>query len=132
MNRELLMESARNMKTSAYVPYSKFPVGAALLLTDGTIINGVNVENVSLGATNCAERTAIFTAISNGYKKGDFQAIAVAGNTVDFLPPCSICRQVLAEFCLPDMPVYLTNEKKDILELTLRELLPYAFTELEM
>ena len=132
MNRELLMESARNMKTSAYVPYSKFPVGAALLLTDGTIINGVNVENVSLGATNCAERTAIFTAISNGYKKGDFQAIAVAGNTVDFLPPCSICRQVLAEFCLPDMPVYLTNEKKDILELTLKELLPYAFTDLEM
>ncbi|WP_419959212.1 cytidine deaminase [Psychrobacillus sp. BM2] len=132
MNKELLMESARNMKKSAYVPYSKFPVGVALLLTDGTIINGVNVENVSLGATNCAERTAIFTAVANGYKKGDFQAIAVAGNTVDFLPPCSICRQVLAEFCLPDMPVYLTNEKKNILELTLRELLPYAFTDLEM
>ncbi|WP_352231217.1 cytidine deaminase [Peribacillus sp. SI8-4] len=132
MNKELLMESARQMKANAYVPYSKFPVGAALLLKDGTVINGVNVENVSLGATNCAERTAIFTAISNGYKKGEFQAIAVAGDTVDFLPPCSICRQVLAEFCLPDMPVYLTNEKKAILELTLKELLPYAFTDLEM
>ncbi|MFE3575154.1 cytidine deaminase [Lysinibacillus sp. NPDC059133] len=86
MNKELLMESARKMKAKAYVPYSKFPVGVALLLKDGAVINGVNVENVSLGATNCAERTAIFTAISNGYQKGDFQAIAEAGDTVDFLP----------------------------------------------
>ncbi|MCP8970460.1 cytidine deaminase [Ectobacillus ponti] len=132
MNKEQLMESARNMKGKAYAPYSKFPVGVALLLKDGTVIHGVNVENVSLGATNCAERTAIFTAITNGYKKGDFQAIAVAGDTVDFLPPCSICRQVLAEFCLPDMPVYLTNEKREILALTLQDLLPYAFTDLEM
>lgn len=132
MNKELLMESARKAKANAYSPYSKFSVGAALLLKDGTVINGVNVENVSFGATNCAERTAIFTAIANGYKKGDFQAIAVAGDTEDFLPPCSICRQVLAEFCSPEMIVYLTNEKKDIKELTLRELLPYAFTDLEM
>jgi cytidine deaminase len=132
MDKELLMESARKIKTNAYIPYSKFPVGAALLLKDGTVINGVNVENVSLGATNCAERTAIFTAVANGYKKGDFQAIAVAGDTVDFLPPCSICRQVLAEFCGPDMPVYLTNQKNEILELTLRDLLPYAFTDLDM
>jgi cytidine deaminase len=132
MNKEQLMESARSMKERAYAPYSKFPVGAALLLKDGTVINGVNVENVSLGATNCAERTAIFTAIANGCKKGDFQAIAVAGDTADFLPPCSICRQVLAEFCMPDMPVYLTNEKQEILELTLKDLLPYAFTDLEM
>jgi cytidine deaminase len=132
VNKEQLMESARKIKEAAYVPYSKFPVGVAILLKDGNVINGVNVENVSLGATNCAERTAIFTAITNGYHKGDFQAIAVAGDTVDFLPPCSICRQVLAEFCLPEMPVYLTNEKNDILELTLKELLPYAFTDLEM
>ncbi|MBU8771654.1 cytidine deaminase [Cytobacillus oceanisediminis] len=132
MNKEQLMESARSMRERAYAPYSKFPVGAALLLKDGTVINGVNVENVSFGATSCAERTAIFTAIANGYKKGDFQAIAVAGDTADFLPPCSICRQVLAEFCLPEMPVYLTNEKKEILELTLKDLLPYAFTDLEM
>ncbi|MCM3707061.1 MULTISPECIES: cytidine deaminase [Cytobacillus] len=132
MNKEKLMESARSIKERAYAPYSKFPVGAALLLKDGTVINGVKVENVSLGATNCAERTAIFTAIANGYIKSDFQAIGVAGDTADFLPPCSICRQVLAEFCLPDMPVYLTNEKKEILELTLKDLLPYAFTDLEM
>ena len=132
MNKEQLVESARKVKDNAYAPYSKFSVGAALLLKDSKVINGVNVENVSFGATNCAERTAIFTAMANGYKKGDFQAIAVAGDTVDFLPPCSICRQVLAEFCLPDMPVYLTNDKKEILELTLKDLLPYAFTDLEM
>lgn len=132
MDKELLMERARNAKKNAYVPYSKFPVGAALLLKDGTVFDGVNVENVSFGATNCAERTAIFTAVANGYKKGDFKAIAVSGDTADFLPPCSICRQVLVEFCPPDMPVYLTNEKREIRELTLRELLPYAFTELDM
>ena len=132
MNKELLMESARKAKVNAYMPYSKFPVGAALLLKDGTVINGVNVENVSFGATNCAERTAMFTAVANGYKKGDFQAIAIAGDTEDFLPPCCICRQVLAEFCSPEMPVYLTNEKNDILELTLKELTPYAFTNLDM
>lgn len=132
MKKELLMESARKAKAAAYVPYSEFPVGAALLLKDGSVINGVNVENVSFGATNCAERTAIFTAVASGYKKGDFQAIAVAGDTEDFLPPCSICRQVLVEFCSPGMPVYLTNEKEDILELTLKDLLPYAFTDLEM
>ncbi|WP_042201596.1 cytidine deaminase [Paenibacillus camerounensis] len=132
MNKEQLMESARSVKKSAYMPYSKFPVGAALLLKDGTVINGVNVENVSFGATNCAERTAIFTAVTNGYTKGDFQAIAIAGDTENYLPPCSICRQVMAEFCSPDMPVYLTNNKRDILELKLKELLPYAFTELDM
>ncbi|UQZ37660.1 cytidine deaminase [Paenibacillus sp. PK3_47] len=132
MNKEQLVESARNIKKSAYIPYSKFPVGAALLLKDGTVINGVNVENVSFGATNCAERTAFFTAITNGYTKGDFQAIAIAGDTENYLPPCSICRQVMAEFCSPDMPVYLTNDKQDILELKLKELLPYAFTDLDM
>lgn len=132
MNPEQLMESARETKKNAYVPYSNFPVGAALLLKDGSVINGVNVENVSFGATNCAERTAIFTAVAKGYKKGDFQAIAVAGDTIDFLPPCSICRQVMVEFCSPDMPVYLTNDKEEIRELALKELLPYAFTDLDM
>ncbi|WP_449623138.1 cytidine deaminase [Robertmurraya sp. Marseille-Q9965] len=132
MDKEQLVESARKVKENAYIPYSKFPVGAALLLSDGKVITGVNVENVSFGATNCAERTAIFTAVAQGYKKGDFKAIAVSGDTEDYLPPCSICRQVLVEFCSPDMPVYLTNEKKDILELKLKELLPYAFTNLDM
>lgn len=132
MNKEQLVEQAKMVKSNAYKPYSNFAVGAALLLKNGEVINGVNVENVSFGATNCAERTAIFTAIAQGYKKGDFQAIAVAGDTEDFLSPCSVCRQVLVEFCSPDMPVYLTNGKNEILTVTLEELVPYAFTKLEM
>ncbi|WP_052181903.1 cytidine deaminase [Pisciglobus halotolerans] len=132
VTKEELMESARKIKEKAYVPYSHFPVGAALLLKDDTIINGVNVENVSFGATNCAERTALFTALTQGYQKGDFKAVAIAGDTEDFLPPCSICRQVFVEFCSPDMPVYLTNEKDEIKELALIDLVPHAFTDLDM
>lgn len=132
MNKEQLMEVARGAKKNAYKPYSNFAVGAALLLKDGTVFKGVNVENVSFGATNCAERTAMFTAIAEGYKKGDFQAIAIAGDTEDFLSPCSVCRQVLVEFCSSEMPVYLTNAKNEILTLTLEQLVPYAFTKLEM
>lgn len=132
MNKEQLMKKAHEMKALAYKPYSNFAVGAALLLQDDQVIGGVNIENVSFGATNCAERTAMFTAIAQGYKKGDFKAIAVAGDTEDFLPPCSICRQVLVEFCSPDMPVYLSNGQNDILTLTLEQLVPYAFTKLEM
>ena len=132
MNKEQLMAAARDVLKNSYSPYSNFPVGAALLLTDGTVITGVNVENVSFGATNCAERTAIFTALTQGYKKGDFAAIAVAGDTEDFLPPCSICRQVMAEFFMPNMLVYLTNRAGAIKELALKELVPFAFTELDM
>lgn len=132
MNQQQLVERARQVKENAYSPYSNFRVGAALLMKDGTVIDGVNVENVSFGATNCAERTAIFTAVAQGYKKGDFEAVAVSGDTVDFLPPCSICRQVLVEFGDPDFKVLLTNGNADVKEVTLEELVPLAFTELEM
>ena len=100
-SKESLIERARQLLSKAYAPYSHFPVGAVLLMDDGQIIEGVNVENVSFGATNCAERTAIFTAVTQGYGPKSIQAIAVAGDTEDFLPPCCICRQVLVEFCRP-------------------------------
>lgn len=132
MDKKELVATARKVLKNAYVPYSKFPVGAAVLMKDGKVITGVNVENVSFGATNCAERTAIFTAIAQGYSKEDFIAIAIAGDTEDYLPPCSICRQVFAEFFAPDMPVYLTNAKHEIKELTVLELLPFAFTTLDI
>ncbi|MBS4761315.1 cytidine deaminase [Carnobacteriaceae bacterium zg-ZUI252] len=132
MTKEELMSYAIKALDHSYAPYSQFPVGAAILLTNGEVITGVNVENVSFGVTNCAERTAIFTAITNGYKKGDIQAIAVAGKTEDFLPPCNVCRQVLVEFCSPEMPVYLLNGAGDILSLTLADLVPYSFTSLSM
>ena len=131
-NKESLIERARQLLPKAYAPYSHFPVGAVLLMDDGQIIEGVNVENVSFGATNCAERTAIFTAVTQGYGPKSIQAIAVAGDTEDFLPPCCICRQVLVEFCRPDVPVYLTRRDGQIYETTVSQIVPLDFESLKM
>lgn len=130
--KESLIQKAREIRDRAYVPYSHFPVGCAMLLEDGQIIQGVNVENVSFGATNCAERTAIFTAVTQGYLPKSIKAIAVCGDTDNFLPPCSICRQVLVEFCQPQTPVYLTRKDGEILETTVADLVPLAFETLDM
>lgn len=121
-----LIEQAIEARQAAYVPYSKFKVGAALQTKDGQIILGCNIENASFGLTNCAERTAIFKAVSEGIH--DFEAIAVVGDTEGPISPCGACRQVLAEFCAPDMKVYLTNLKGDVQQTTVSELLPGAFT----
>lgn len=129
---ELLLEKAREIKGRAYAPYSHFPVGAAVLYEDGTIITGVNIENVSFGATNCAERTALFTGITQGYTGKDVVAIGVSGDTEDFLPPCSICRQVMVELCQPNTTVYLTNNKNEVLTTTVEELVPFAFSSMNM
>ncbi len=126
MNIEQLLAQSKIARENAYVPYSKFPVGAALLAEDGTVFHGCNVENASYGLTNCAERTAIFKAVSQGVKK--FKAIAIVADTEGPCAPCGACRQVIAEFCKGDMPVYLTNLKGDVLETTVEKLLPGAFT----
>ena len=131
-SKESLIERARQLLSKAYAPYSHFPVGAVLLMDDGQIIEGGNVENVSFGATNCAERTAIFTAVTQGYGPKSIQAIAVAGDTEDFLPPCCICRQVLVEFCRPDVPVYLTRRDGQIYETTVSQIVPLSFESLKM
>jgi len=132
MNKEQLVAKAKEILVHSYSPYSNFPVGAAILCNDGTIITGVNVENASFGGTNCAERSAIFTAVGLGYKKNNFLAIAIAGKTKSFLPPCCICRQIMIEFFEPKTPVYLTNEAGDIAEYLLEDLVPLAFTQLEI
>lgn len=132
MDGKALMPYAVKVMENSYSPYSNFPVGAAILMRDGKIVTGVNVENASFGATNCAERSAIFAAISMGYKRGDITAIAVTGKTEDFLPPCCLCRQVMVELCSPEIPVYLRNGRNDIKEVSLKELVPYAFTELDI
>jgi len=124
---QLLGYAAEAMK-KAYVPYSNFRVGAALLGNDGHIHHGCNVENAAYGPTNCAERTALFRAIADGQAKGSFQAIAVIGDTDGPISPCGVCRQVLVELCSPDMPVYLGNLKGDIAQTTVQALLPGAFT----
>ena len=118
--------------TRAYAPYSGYHVGAALLCADGTVYTGCNVENASYGATNCAERTAIFKAVSEGRR--DFTALAVCGGKDGIItgafPPCGICRQVMAEFCGGDFPVYLVNES-GYDTLTLAQLLPRGFSAQE-
>ena len=126
MNKQALMERAIAARDTAYTPYSKFNVGAALLTADGQVYLGCNIENASFGLTNCAERTAMFKAVSEGHRK--FTAIAIAGDTDGPVSPCGACRQVIAEFCSPTMPVYLTNLKGNVLETTVEALLPGAFT----
>ena len=125
-----LMEAAARARELSYSPYSHYRVGAALLTADGRIFTGCNVENAGYSPTNCAERTAIFKAISEGAR--DFAAIAVMGGLGETLDaactPCGVCRQVLAEFCEPTMPVIL-GSPEEMRVMTLGELLPFAFTK---
>ena len=127
MNKEKLMEESKIARDKAYVPYSKFPVGAALLVEGGTVYHGCNIENSAYSMTNCAERTAFFKAVSEGVRT--FKALAVVGDTEGPISPCGACRQVIAEFCDGAMPVYLTNLKGEVLETTVAELLPGAFSK---
>lgn len=125
---DLIIEAEKAMKY-AYVPYSNFQVGAAVLTKKGTF-TGCNIENASYGLTNCAERTAIFKAISEGAEKID--AIAVTANTTDPIPPCGACRQVMVEFCERDTKIYLSNLDGDVAMHTVGELLPGAFEAADM
>lgn len=121
------IKAAREVYAKAYVPYSKFPVGACLVTKDDQIFTGVNIENASFGLTNCAERTAFFKAVSEGNR--EFKYLVVAGNTDDPISPCGACRQVMVEFCEPSMPVTLVNKDGLTKDTTIAELLPYSFTE---
>ena len=121
---ETLIAQAISMTKRSYAPYSKFQVGAALLAKDGTVFKGCNIENASYGATNCAERTAIFKAVSEGVK--EFEKIAVVASSGDYASPCGICRQVLFEF-MPDGEVILDSDEKGMVTYTVRELLPMGF-----
>ena len=124
------IEVAIDGMEKAYVPYSKFPVGAALITETGEIFQGCNIENASFGLTNCAERTAFFKAVSEGNVA--FSHLVVAGATEDPISPCGACRQVMVEFCKPDMPVTLVNTKGDVKETTVSGLLPYSFESDQM
>ena len=124
MNREELKAAAVAMLERAYVPYSHFPVGAALECADGTVFTGCNVENASYPAGLCAERNAMFHAVAEGHT--DFVRIVVAGRSDDFCYPCGICRQVMKEFA-PELEVICLNKDGDEKRLTLNDLLPYGF-----
>jgi cytidine deaminase len=118
---------AKKAKENAYSPYSGFKVGAALLDSSGKVHTGCNVENASFGATNCAERTAIFKAISDGIR--DFEAIAIASDSKNLIFPCGICRQVIAEFGI--RKIIVSRDDGTFTEYSLEDLLPYAFKEFD-
>lgn len=127
LNYKLLLEKAYEGRANAYAPYSNFKVGAAVLMENGKIYTGCNIENASYGATNCAERTAIFKAISEGNRK--IRAIAIVGADDEYTYPCGICRQVIAEFADENTEIILGKKSLEYTVKTLAEILPGAFTK---
>lgn len=129
MDYKSLMAEAQKARQKSYSPYSRFRVGAALLTKSGKIYTGCNIENAAYTPTVCAERTAIFKAVSEGER--DFEALAIIGGaegeTADFCAPCGVCRQVIAEFCDKNFKIVLGNED-NFKVYTLDGLLPFAFT----
>lgn len=125
MTEKELVQRAVEAREKAYVPYSKFPVGAALLTKSGKVYTGCNVECASFGGTNCAERTAIFKAVSEGDR--DMEAIAVVGDKRNYTFPCGICRQVIMEFG-DDIKIIVGKSPDEYKVFTINELLPYSFS----
>src|SRR5574344_1445599 len=130
VDRKDLINMALDMRSRSYVPYSHFAVGAALLCRDGKVFSGCNIENSSFGATNCAERTAFFSAVADGEKK--FSAISIVGGPEGkapsaLCPPCGICRQIMLEFCSDDFEVILAKNCDDYQVFHLSELIPVSF-----
>lgn len=136
MENKELVKLALEAREKAYVPYSNWAVGAALLCKDGTVFKGCNIENAAYTPTNCAERTAVFKAVSEGYY--DFEKIAVVGGrkgeaVVDYCYPCGVCRQVLREFVNPDeFKVIVGKNENEFVENTLSEILPYSFSKTDL
>ncbi|WP_075983562.1 cytidine deaminase [Bacillus massilinigeriensis] len=130
MDMKSLLNKAIEGRNLAYVPYSKFQVGAAVLTDDDQVFVGCNIENASFGLSNCAERTAIFKAVSEGHKR--IKAIAVVGDTEGPVSPCGACRQVIAEFSTEETKILLANLKGDVLETSINELLPGFFSSKDL
>ncbi|MGV3467051.1 MAG: cytidine deaminase [Heyndrickxia sp.] len=130
MDVKWLVEQAVEARKKAYVPYSTFQVGAALLTKNDKLYLGCNIENASYGLTNCAERTAVFKAVSEGENR--LKAIAIVGNTDGPISPCGACRQVLAEFCDENTKIILANMNGDMVETSIDELLPGFFSKKDL
>ncbi len=126
MKREELLQEAFKAMENAYAPYSKYHVGAAILCKDGTVFRGANIENASFGATNCAERSAVFAAYSEGYRKETIEALAIVSDGFRIAAPCGICRQVLSELLEGETPIYLSNGKEEM-DTCMNDLLPMQF-----
>ncbi|OCA84430.1 cytidine deaminase [Bacillus sp. FJAT-27225] len=130
MEEKELIQEAIKAREFAYIPYSKFGVGAALLSKDGRVFRGCNIENAAYSMANCGERTAIFKAVSEGVR--EFSALAVVADTERPVSPCGACRQVIAELLGPDVDIILTNLKGDILRVRSEDLLPGAFSPIDL
>jgi len=125
--KEKMLREATLVKVNAYVPYSKFRVGACIVTKDGNLTCGVNIENGSYPCGICAERSALAMVYSKGYRKEDIVAMAISGDSKEFISPCGMCRQVMSELMLASTPIYLLNSKNEVKEVKVRNLLPFAF-----
>ena len=121
-----LIEKAFEARENAYAPYSEFRVGACALTKDGTYIMGANIENAAYGSTSCAERNAVFSAYSQGFRGDKIEALAIVTEAESITSPCGACRQVLSELLLPDTPIVLSNKKEAIIT-NIRDLMPMSF-----
>ena len=130
MDINKLIKLAMAAREYAYTPYSRFNVGASLLMEDGAGYTGCNIENAAYGATNCAERTAIFKAVSEGHKK--IKALCVIGPDGRYTWPCGICRQVIAEFADTDTKIIIARDENEYIIKTLEDILPGAFTKKDL
>ena len=126
MTDQELLEHAFKAMENAYAPYSNFHVGACVLCKDGRYFYGANIENASFGATNCGERSAVFAAYSNGYRKNDIEKIAIVSDGWRIAWPCGICRQVLTELLAPDTPILMATRDKQQIVLV-KDLMPAIF-----
>ena len=132
IDTETLIEQARKARAKAYAPYSHFQVGAALVARDGKIYHGCNIENASYGLTNCAERTAFYSALADGQKPGNFTQLAIVGETDAPIAPCGACRQVIFELGGPKLEVILANMDNLVEITTPAQLLPGAFSSSDL
>ena len=132
MKANELITRAIEARKLSYSPYSNFAVGAAILTKDGHVFLGANIENSSYPLCMCAERNAIYNAMMNGYKKEDFVALALSADTEEPCSPCGACRQVISELFPSEAPIYMTNLKGDVKETTVKELIPFAFSEKDL
>ncbi|WP_047985278.1 cytidine deaminase [Ornithinibacillus californiensis] len=130
MSKNELIDKAIQIRERAYVPYSNFPVGAALVTKSGKVYTGCNIENAAYPVSLCAERVAIFKAISEG--ETEFVEMAVAADTERPVPPCGSCRQVMSEFFHSDMNIHLTNLNANTMTVKMDELLPFSFQKSDM
>ena len=132
MNFEQKYELVKMAYDNSYAKYSHFQVGALLIMKDGSYVLGTNVENASYGLSNCAERTALFSAYAQGYRKDDILELVIMGKSENLIYPCGACRQVIIELMNKDALVTMVNLNKKYQTLTVKDLLPYAFEESDL